>query len=124
MAGASQPRVTGPQIEERVILPGFGLSVRDMPTRSTRDVNAIGPSENIRLPHAIADWCGSSGVTVYERNMLGFMSQITDKPKWDDKVFDERTVQKWHQEVSSQYRNFTDGMFNYVSLFSIPALRI
>lgn len=92
----------GSSSAERIKLPGFGLPLREMPPRGKR------------LPHAIADWCGSSGVTVYERNMLNFMSQITDKPNWDDKVFDETIVQKWRQEATTQYENFTDAMFDYV----------
>ncbi|RYO87169.1 hypothetical protein DL766_009449 [Monosporascus sp. MC13-8B] len=97
----------------RVKLPGFGLSLKEMPERTTKDAVAKGgASTDIRLPHAIADWCESSGVTVYERNMLDFMSQITDKPSWDDKVFDERIVNKWLQETA-QYQDFTDAMFDY-----------
>lgn len=96
------------------MLPGFGLSLKEMPTQSLRDLRATDTEEDVRLPHAIADWCGSPGVTVYERNMLGFMSQITDKPNWDDKVFNETIVEKWHREAVSQYNNFTDAMFDYV----------
>ncbi|RYP19271.1 hypothetical protein DL765_003472 [Monosporascus sp. GIB2] len=44
--------------------------------------------------------------------MLDFMSQITDKPSWDDKVFDESIVNKWLQETA-QYQDFTDAMFDY-----------
>ncbi|KAK7752891.1 hypothetical protein SLS62_005234 [Diatrype stigma] len=45
--------------------------------------------------------------------MLGFISQITDKPGWDDKVFDEGIVQKWRHEATSQYTDFTNSMFDY-----------
>lgn len=54
-------------------------------------------------------------MTVYERNMLGFISQITDKPNWDDKVFDEGILEKWRQEATTQYTDFTNSMFDYVS---------
>ena len=108
-AGSSQSR------GGRVMLPGFGLSLREMPTQSIRDLEPDDDEmEDIRLPHAIADWCGSSGVTVYERNMLDFMNQVTDKPDWDDKVFNKKIVKKWRREAVSQYKNFTDAMFDYV----------
>ncbi|RYP04211.1 hypothetical protein DL764_004601 [Monosporascus ibericus] len=40
------------------------------------------------------------------------MSQITDKPSWDDKVLDEAIVNKWRQETA-QFQDFTDAMFDY-----------
>lgn len=102
---------------ERIKLPGFGLSLKQMPEKTTKDQDVLKDNApgSIRLPHAIADWCGSSGVTVYERNMLGFISQITDKPNWDDKVFDEGILEKWRQEATTQYTDFTNSMFDYVS---------
>ncbi|RYP40265.1 hypothetical protein DL767_001808 [Monosporascus sp. MG133] len=105
--------MTGDISDARVRLPGFGLPLKEMPQRTTKDAVAKrGASTDIRLPHAIADGCGSSGVMVYERNMVDFMSQITDKPSWDDKVFDERIVNNWRQETA-QYQDFTDAMFDY-----------
>ncbi|RYP70269.1 hypothetical protein DL771_005572 [Monosporascus sp. 5C6A] len=93
--------MAGGALGGRVKLPGFGLPLKEMPERTTKGAVAKGgASTDIRLPHAIADWCRSSGVTVYEQNMLDFMSQITDKPSWDDKVFDERIVNKWLQETA------------------------
>jgi len=37
--------------------------------------------------------------TIRERVMLFFMDQITDKPGWEDKVFDEAIVAKWNKEA-------------------------
>lgn len=34
--------------------------------------------------------------------MMMLMEQITDKPDWHEKVFDEVTVQKWRHEAATQ----------------------
>lgn len=127
----SQPEATE---SPRIALPGFGLPLKEMP--EYREKGGKGDRTYLRLPHAIADWCGSSGVTVYERRMLGLVSQITDKPNWDEKVFDETIVDKWWQEaqakneggdeedddgenedVQTEDTYFSKRMFDYVSPF-------
>ncbi|KAF2205071.1 hypothetical protein GQ43DRAFT_363257 [Delitschia confertaspora ATCC 74209] len=77
----------------RLMLPGFGLPLDTLPKweRSTE--------KQPRFPHAIADNFETSGVTVRERRMLDFINQITDKPEWDRKVFDETIVAKWKREA-------------------------
>lgn len=40
--------------------------------------------------------------------MMMMMDQITDKPNWHEKVFDEAIVQKWREEASEQSE---DGLF-------------
>ncbi|KAF2477715.1 uncharacterized protein BDR25DRAFT_275066 [Lindgomyces ingoldianus] len=76
----------------RITLPGFGLPVNTL-TQWSRE------GENTRFPHAIADWFSSDGVSVRERRMLEFMTQITDKPEWTRKVFDEAIIAKWKEEA-------------------------
>ena len=55
--------------------------------------------EQSRLPHAIADYFASNGVTARERRMLEFINQITDKPEWERKVYDEAIVSNWRREA-------------------------
>ncbi|KAH8668974.1 hypothetical protein BX600DRAFT_266074 [Xylariales sp. PMI_506] len=90
---------------ERIKLPGFGMPRQEMPI--FRENDGEGDWTYLRFPNAIADWCGSSGVTVYERKMLAVINHITDKPKWDEKVFDELIVEKWWKEVEEESKEAT-----------------
>lgn len=58
----------------------------------------MNPENSERFPHAIADYFASNGITERELRMLDFVNQITDKPDWHKKVFDEQIVQKWKDE--------------------------
>lgn len=62
----------------------------------------------------------SNGVTLRERRMLNFINQITDKPDWEVKVFDEEIVSRWRTEADVRPEEL-DGdaylsrhMFNFV----------
>ncbi len=52
------------------------------------------------FPLAIGDepWT-SQGVTLREQRMLDFIGQVTDKPDWEVKVFDEDIVSRWRAEA-------------------------
>ncbi|ORY01046.1 hypothetical protein BCR34DRAFT_522221 [Clohesyomyces aquaticus] len=76
--------------EPRVKLPGFGHPVADM------DVDGW---DELRFLHAIENNPCSDGITLRERRMLEFMTQISDKPEWSRKVFDEAIVAKWKEEA-------------------------
>ena len=98
--------------DDRNELPGFGLPIDYLPKWSLRgDIK--------RFPHAIADDLSSKGVTVRERRMLEFINQVTDKPEWDRKVFDESIVSKWHDEACQRTEELNDlylseRMFDFV----------
>ncbi|GIZ41376.1 hypothetical protein CKM354_000468200 [Cercospora kikuchii] len=51
-----------------------------------------------RFPNAISDWSGTP-LTQRERRMMALMGEITDKPEWDRKVFDDKIVAKWRAEA-------------------------
>jgi hypothetical protein len=93
--------------DERTKLPGFGLPVDYMPNWKER------------FPHAIADNQTTKAITFRERRMLNFINQITDKPEWDRKVFDEDIVSKWREEASKELEEENDvilseQMFDFV----------
>lgn len=73
-------------------LPGFGLPLDHMP-KWKRD------GEKLRFPHAIADFFAIEGVTCREQRMLDFINQITDKPRWTEKIYDETIVGRWRVEA-------------------------
>jgi hypothetical protein len=93
----------GSREAERTKLPGFGLPIQEMPEYALlpKKYHDAPTLTYLRFPNAIADWCGSSGVTIYERRMLGLMGQITDKPNWHEKVFDHTIVARWWAEADA-----------------------
>lgn len=46
------------------------------------------------------EWAGER-LTVRELKMLALMDSVTDKPNWDQKVFDEKIVAKWRTEATA-----------------------
>jgi hypothetical protein len=58
--------------DDTIRLPGFGVEVDFLPDWKRGD------DEWKRFPHAIADSLASEGVTIRERRMLEFITQITD----------------------------------------------
>jgi hypothetical protein len=96
-------------------LPGFGLPIDHM------------PEHTYRFPHAIADNYATQAITFRERRMLKFINQITDKPEWDRKVFDESIVSKWREEAEKKLENeddvlLSEPMFDYASLTCLSGL--
>ncbi|KAI1127606.1 hypothetical protein F5Y10DRAFT_278054 [Nemania abortiva] len=49
--------------------------------------------------HALSERFESNGLKLREVRMMEFMNQITDKPEWDRKVFDEEIISAWRQEA-------------------------
>ena len=86
--------------QERIKLPGFGL-----PLRYQVD----------RIPCFVLDWQGGP-LTVRKLNMIKVMNQITDKPGWDRKVFDDAVTEKWRQEARvAEDLDVTETMLDWVS---------
>ena len=99
----------------KIKLPGYGLPLDQMP-KWERD------GEKYRFPHAIADYVAAPAITLRELAMLSFINQITEKPKWTEKVHNDKIVAKWRveacgtemqQEVSGQH--LSKKCFDYVS---------
>jgi hypothetical protein len=119
---------------QRVLRPGFGLPLNYLP--KWHDPRDDRPDEELesdssesdmsdqtvrdRFPHPIADRYASRGVTRRERRMLNFINQISDKPGWERKVFEESIVEKWRTEACKFDENLEDyylsaEMFDFVS---------
>lgn len=82
-------------------------------------VNAM--PENM-FPSAVVDWQAST-LTWAESAILWFIDQITNKPDWHVKVFNDEIVSKWKAEVLAvdwpavglQFAYFDDDMFEFAS---------
>ncbi|KAI1418445.1 hypothetical protein F5Y13DRAFT_149182 [Hypoxylon sp. FL1857] len=97
---------------ERLKLPGFGLPVDHE------------PPDTLAYCFFHALWgfrCfKSEGLKLREIRMMNFMNQITNKPNWEEKVFNETIVANWREEAKSAPSEgldgdvfFSDAMFDY-----------
>ncbi len=94
--------------EETIKLPGFGLPVNYR-------------SDNY-FPNAVLTWSGTI-LTVRELNMMAIMDNITDKPDWDKKVFDDSIVQRWRQEaLTREGMDVSEKMLDWVCTYPPPCL--
>ncbi|KAI0466334.1 hypothetical protein F4859DRAFT_507430 [Xylaria cf. heliscus] len=93
----------------RLELPGFGMPLTQLPELGGK-----------YFMHAL--WEGwrfeSVGLKLREVRMMEFMNQVTDKPEWERKVFDEEIVNRWRAEAMGQEADLdgdvymTDKMFD------------
>lgn len=60
----------------------------------------LDPARKEGFVHGTDEWRGER-LTVREVSMLALMDSITDKPNWDQKVFDEDIVAKWRTEATA-----------------------
>ncbi|KAJ6787386.1 hypothetical protein PWT90_08600 [Aphanocladium album] len=72
---------------EQLSYPGFGKPLNWMPL----------PAE--RFPALLEDDWRASTLTIRELFMLWFTEQITNKPSWQAKVYDDAIVEKWRAEA-------------------------
>ncbi|XHF98624.1 hypothetical protein AWENTII_002171 [Aspergillus wentii] len=52
--------------------------------------------------------------TLWEIRMMQIMNSITDKPEWYEKVFNERIVKKWREELTASDVDLTSGMIDWI----------
>ncbi|GLB35530.1 putative protein of unknown function (DUF4246) [Lyophyllum shimeji] len=82
--------------EDRIQLPGFGLPLNSIPTKSGAGDLFRSALDGGDLYHGYAQL---RLTTLREFTMLQFMNQLTDKPNWHQKVFDETITSKWKAET-------------------------
>ena len=90
-------------------LPGYGLP---LDTYEGRD--------NQGFKHPLLNHDGAGPVLpVREYTMMDFMNRVTDKVKWEEKVFDQGIVAKWKGESvhdeEDPANGFSEEMFKWVS---------
>ncbi|KAK2732294.1 hypothetical protein CKAH01_02240 [Colletotrichum kahawae] len=90
----------------KLVRPGFGLGVNAMPEQM--------------FPSAVLDWTAIT-LTYSELAIMWFVEQITNKPDWHVKVFNDDIAAKWKAEVMAvdwasvglTYAHFDDDMFKW-----------
>ncbi|KAI8269540.1 hypothetical protein K4K58_001209 [Colletotrichum sp. SAR11_239] len=90
----------------KLVRPGFGLGVNAMPEKM--------------FPSAVLDWTAIT-LTYSELAIMWFIEQITNKPDWHVKVFNDEIAAKWKAEVMAvdwasvglKYAHFDDDMFEW-----------
>lgn len=77
-----------------------------------------------KFPSAVLDEWSTIPLATRELYVLFFVEQITNKPDWHAKVFDETIVSKWRSEaeavnweeaVGEEHGTLSGDLFNYVS---------
>jgi hypothetical protein len=74
---------------KNIFLPGLGLPA-DYWLNERKFID--------KYPLSVFDGWSSCGVTLREMRMMEFIGQVTDKPGWETKVFDEEIVDRWRKE--------------------------
>lgn len=90
----------------RYKLPGFGLPVHSRPDNLFRNaLDSVNLGEgDVQLPLT----------TLREFTMLHLMNQLTDKPNWHKKVFDETIALKWKAEIlPAEDNDITEEMVDW-----------
>ena len=104
-----------------IALPGFGCSLNAMPVKIyDRAERNREPKRRMRFPTAVKEDDRAeeeiSTLTYREIMMLRIMNELTDKPEWNRKVFDETIIQKWRAEaLATHSANVTEKCVDYVS---------
>ncbi|KAH6684976.1 hypothetical protein F5X68DRAFT_21397 [Plectosphaerella plurivora] len=97
-------------------LPGYG--------KPLEETNSEWQHENRRFPSLLTDEFNGPTLTIREFFMLWCVEQITNKPNWNTKVFDDEILAKWKVEVDqAPWKEVTgfleggpcsDGMWHFI----------
>ncbi|CAA7260755.1 unnamed protein product [Cyclocybe aegerita] len=97
---------------EKTYLPGFGQPMNYYPDGKGKDrpfPSVLNPTD-MNQSRTILEL-----TTLREFKMLQIMNQITDKPNWNIKVFDEAVAEKWKSEaLALTNEDITEAMMNWV----------
>ncbi|KAL3458969.1 hypothetical protein BJX64DRAFT_291741 [Aspergillus heterothallicus] len=91
-------------------LPGFTLPLTYKPERTFRDTvfaNALDMAD------IEGGYCGYT-FSVRELLMMQIMESVTDKPDWENKVFNEEITNKWREEITQSGKDITPSMIDYI----------
>ncbi|KAJ5394355.1 uncharacterized protein N7487_011996 [Penicillium crustosum] len=94
-------------------MPGFNVKLDCKPDR-----NVVYPGDygfpNALDDNAIEKDCFDDLVTHREVLMMRVMNTITDKPQWDQKVFDDDITTKWRNEIAQSGQDVTPTVMDWI----------
>ncbi|KAF2184858.1 hypothetical protein K469DRAFT_739224 [Zopfia rhizophila CBS 207.26] len=93
-------------------VPGFGLPL----------CYEIGNYDDNYFAHGANDWRQYPRLTVVELSMLALMNALTDKPNWNQKIFNEEIVAKWRNEALEIPFKLRDKARSFEKTGYVPAL--
>ncbi|KAJ5375552.1 Protein of unknown function DUF4246 [Penicillium concentricum] len=97
----------------RLFMPGFNVFLNCKPDQNVMTKWFHG-FPNALDGQALQDGYMSDLVTHREVLMMRVMNTITDKPQWDQKVFDEDITAKWRNEVAQSGQDVTSNMMDWI----------
>ncbi|KAG5637121.1 hypothetical protein H0H81_005714 [Sphagnurus paluster] len=97
---------------DRFLLPGFTLPLGFTPSPAKENLEPVGEGRELFL-NAITG-ITMPLTTLREFTMLRFMNEITEKPDWNHKVFDDEIATKWRIEaLSAEGQDMTENMVDW-----------
>ncbi|KAI7550002.1 hypothetical protein KC331_g3454 [Hortaea werneckii] len=104
--------------EYRVL--GYQLPLNAATVSDSRKRNQFFPFQKPPRANALR-WHGTPA-TLRERDMIAVLDKLTDKPDWEQKVYDDTILAKWREEckqagesmrIAGRGEGFSDAMFDY-----------
>ena len=94
-------------------LPGYGLPLDTY----VEEKNHVDDKRGFKHP-LLSELGAGPILPAREYGMMAFMNRVTDKERWEEKVWDEEIVGKWKGEtVGKEQLDFSERMFEWVSPF-------
>ncbi|KAJ5498470.1 hypothetical protein N7453_007521 [Penicillium expansum] len=94
-------------------MPGFNVDLNYEPNRNIFGMGINGFQNGLDKDHH-AYGCMYDLVTHREVLMMQVMNTITDKPEWDQKIFDEDITAKWQNEIIQSGQDVTPKMMDWI----------
>ncbi|RFU32360.1 hypothetical protein B7463_g3969, partial [Scytalidium lignicola] len=109
---AAKAALAPPSKYGRHHLPGFNLPVDYIPQEHTEGSGRNLFSTALSSSDLEGRWSSLNLNTLRELTMIRMMDNITDKPEWDSKVFDNAITTKWKEEALGN--DVTESMMKWV----------
>ncbi|KAJ5699546.1 hypothetical protein N7536_002559 [Penicillium majusculum] len=94
-------------------MPGFNVKLDCQPDKNVVYTGDRG-FHNALDDNALEEDCFEDLVTHREVLMMRVMNTITDKPQWDQKVFDDDITTKWRDEIAQSGQDVTPTMMDWI----------
>ncbi|CAI7657007.1 unnamed protein product [Penicillium bialowiezense] len=95
-------------------MPGFNVELHNEPERCVLDEGPEFGFRNALDSSHLEDGYVSNLVTHREILMMQVMNTITEKPQWEEKVFNEEITSKWRSEIGQSGQDVSPKMINWI----------